>query len=346
MAATAQAASDATSNLERHKRNVERTMKLATRDQSDSKVEVDALRAAAKTLEEEVATERNAVKQRDIAIATLEAQVEELTSSLQRFEAEEVTNANQGQHIGDLKQRLNELEREFSERELIIHDTHRDEIDRLLRRHDEEIASSRQFHEEHNTAQPYAMVGSGFIGGGIGSGESDEAYNALLSENSTLKHEIDEARIAKEELRSELVSAKEKLSRFEVPPAPRSGTYVTSHNGRGHIDSSQMEPQLMRRKIYDLENQLTTATEQILNVNQELFEFKATAREREVQGHSNSPVSVDNQQQMYTKAILVKMLCAKSDEVRSSLLPFISSLVKLSNEELKAIYTANPNWIP
>lgn len=341
-------ASEAVSTLERHKRNVERTMKLATRDQHDTKNELDSLKNTIKELEDQLNVERNSVKQRDLAIATLETQLEEASSSLQRFETDEVTSSNQIQYIEELQRRVNEMEREFSERESIIYETHRDEIDRLLQKHDEEISQIRVSFEDqirdlsYETTKSVVQSKNTFLSS---SEQSDEAYSALLDENVAMKRELDNLRKTIGELQVEITRQKEKLARFEVPPSSsQPGAYFT----RGHVDTSQMDSQLMRRKIFDLENQLLTASEQLLKVNQELFEHKANAKEKELAKNIGSPHTMpsDHQQHAYMKAILVKMLCAKSDDVKSSLLPVVSSILKFNNEELKAIYTANPHWIP
>ena len=348
------AVAEAAGALERHKRNMERTMKLASRDQDGAKAEAEGLKETLRGMEEAIAREQNSVKQRDLAIAALEQRLEEAAGSLERFEADNFTTANQGHYIAELEQRIGDMEREFSDREAIVQDQHRDEVDRMLARHEEDMAALRASLEDHiRDAERDPCGGYGYGGYGAPSaaaaalGADDGAYNELLDENSRLRAEATAASEARADLQAQLLAARERLSRLEAPAAGSSGA-GGAHGG--HSDTSQMDAPFMRRKIFDLERQLATLGEQLLASNQQLMEHKAAARERQAMQSGGGDGSGSGglpaqQQQAYTRAVLVKMLCAKSEDVRGSLLPVVSTLVKFTNEELKAIYAANPNWI-
>eukprot|EP00658_Telonema_sp_P-2_P027767 TRINITY_DN21388_c0_g1_i1.p1 TRINITY_DN21388_c0_g1~~TRINITY_DN21388_c0_g1_i1.p1 ORF type:complete len:202 (+),score=50.08 TRINITY_DN21388_c0_g1_i1:102-707(+) len=189
--------------------------------------------------------------------------------------------------------------------------------------------------------------GSGVGGGGSKMSSSghdkDDAYINLVRENDQIKVTLRSLEDTNNVNTVTIRDLRAKLSRYDVPTSSRGGDGAATR----HMDTTGMEPQIMRRQIYDLEEQLLSISEQLWRANQQMHDMKADAAKKPIKEKTtaNEDAAGNFQQNAYMKAILLKLLCSQNTEVKSSLMPVLATLFKMNSEELRAVYTANPSWV-
>eukprot|EP00758_Cryptobia_borreli_P003888 Tbor_TRINITY_DN4042_c0_g1::TRINITY_DN4042_c0_g1_i1::g.11705::m.11705 len=342
-------------NLEKYRRKVDMTLKLASKDQNGIKEEYEKQKVLLEENEKELSDVRNAVKQRDIAINVLEGKLEESIETLQEYQKNYNQFIAREKHAEALENDMKAMESEFLLREESLQSSQQAEIYLIKERYEDEIKSLKLDHEQRlikAIMESRNSNGSHSVSNQI---VSDGAYNDLLEESEKLKKTLEEKKISESKLLKELHTCQQKLSRLEVPVKMR----LDPKDESSHTDTSDVDPQILRRMVYNLEKKTSELSEQLWKANHKLLDY----REKEESlsspdrnkynsisgpsykvGSCSDSENVDKSRELYLRAILVKMLCAKTDDVKSSLLPVIASIVSLSDNDLVSIYSAHPSW--
>ena len=336
---------DVTVAHEKYRKKVDLTVKLATKDQDSLKGDVAELQEALSRKGGELSETKQAVHQRDLAIEALEGRVEELSTLVEQYEDRYQHTDNYEAQIAALRREMDSMEREFQLRSESVTELQSNEKISLIERYEAELAALAHDHE-----MELARVlndCSRYEGGqrrGLKSNGDDAAYMDLVAENEKLKVSL---RAQEDTINANALvirDLKAKLARFDIPTP-------TARDGRAsrHMDTSNADPQILRRHVYDLEEQLLSISDQLWKANQQVHDLKAelSSKKSTTEGgsHKDSDSNANGAQQTYMKAILLKLLCSQNTEVKSGLMPVLATLFKLSSEELRAVYCANPSWV-
>lgn len=246
-----------------------------------------------------------------------------------------VTSSSRYVLLSEVELEMDRLREEFQSAQQLASEHHRTEMTRLIDAHENEIGilqeECRALRHDHSAP---TSRGNHHHNHHHSTEAEDEAYANLLVEVTRLERDSREKSKRIEALQQEL-KKKESSSSSSVGAATVGGptTHRATAGGSGVDDDS-------KGRVQDLEKQVAQLTQQLWSANNAMIEARASQRERDGVNRSGP-----SQQSSYLKSIVVKMLCEQHDEVRGSLVPVLTSLLKLEAEDLRLLYAANPTWI-
>lgn len=300
------------SQFDKYKKRSEQTIKLSAKDLETLRAEQENLSRALHDAKGALSESQLAVAQRDIAIATLERQVEELSSVAQQLQDriaafEDTAAPNPVKSLGSST-------KEWEAHEADIREHYAREMSEMAAQHESEIERLR---EELGCANAHRLLPR-TDGCRAAGGEDDEAYRVLLAELDTTRKSCEWLRAEKQRLENQVaaINSTQQCQR--------------GASGNGGAEASH---------VRELERQLKAQAEQLWAVNEQLLELRASGT-----SPKNGSVSGTQQQGEYLRSVLVKLLCARSDDVRAGLVPVLATILQLHDADLKAIYTSNPTW--
>jgi hypothetical protein len=309
--------------FEKYKKRAEQTLRLSSKDHQGIAEESSKLKEALEQALGQLGESREAVNQRNIAISVLEKQLDDVNSVVDSLhgQLERVQQSACRDGVKVLTEDdLEKVRQEFGEREAIIFEQHRDELLRLSSAHEAEMEQARQEEAERlATAVAQARNGSSLHH------LRDEAYDALLAEN-------DAARASLTTLTAENALLRDQLAKLQ------------QRGDGGSVPLSNATPAQLQKRIHELEKHVAHLSDQLWTVNHTALEAKA-AKDDPSSMQQQPRARPDAQQQSYFRSVLVKLLCARTDDVKSSLMPVLTTIAQLDSNDLRQIYGANPGWI-
>ncbi|RNF26544.1 uncharacterized protein Tco025E_01147 [Trypanosoma conorhini] len=336
-------AASASQELDKCQRRTAQTLRLQAKN-------IETLQSEASVLQQQLnealaaVRERNhAVDSRDQALSVLQNRLEDLEAANVRLESSQLAlNSKPNvEQINLLEARLEEemekLRREFASRESVIFDQHRDEIERLVASHEEEVAELRAELEERALAAETAVAAqtaAAKVDAEFAEKSGERAYMDLLREFEALQDELKLAEGEKETLLVELREVQSKLARGGGGTSTDK-TLLDAQHG------SLTLPQAMAR-IAELEGGMLRLSEELCETKKRLVAAKHQTNSKEA---SRSQV-LEGQQLSYLRCTVVKLLCAKEGgSVGRSLFPVLSTLLQFTEADLQQIYSAHSDWV-
>ncbi|CUI15605.1 Hypothetical protein, putative [Bodo saltans] len=335
-----QSQQDLQAAFDKYRRRAEQSIKLSSKQQ-------ETLAAENKDLQKELEhalQELNHHHQQAAEVRTsLEKQLDTALYAIDTLRSEQADRNRQDQQrvadendrkwisVDEAKAEIELVHGHFVEREEELRQRHTEEIQRLHHAHEEAIA---MLEEELATAREESpLLASSSrreveLAGSDGLFASDEAYGSLLQERDLLKAKIQEREARIQQLEKNL----------DKNTAAANSTTQDRCTTSLSPASSSFSPASAKQRISELELQVSTLSEQLWVANNVILENKAK------RSTDKTGKSTEGQQSSYLKSIVVKLLCEKSDAVRSNLVPVLATLLVLDPEDLRSIYTANPAW--
>jgi hypothetical protein len=321
---------------DKYRRRAEQSIKLSSKQQETLAAEnKDLQKELESALQQLNESHRHAAEVKE----SLEKQLDTALYAIDTLRSEQADRNRQDQQraadesdrkwisVDEAKAEIELVHSHFVEREEELRQRHTEEIQRLHHSHDEAI---RMLEDELSATQDGAPLQSSsskpIDDCTNGQYASDEAYASLLQERDALKATVRDrdARI------QQLESHHDKNNTNTVVQDRLSPTSTSAFSPTSIASAKQ--------RIVDLEQQVSTLSEQLWVANNVILENKAK-RSTDKSGKSS-----EGQQSSYLKSIVVKLLCEKTDTVRSNLVPVLATLLFLEPEDLRSIYTANPTW--
>jgi hypothetical protein len=320
---------------DKYRRRAEQSIKLSSKQQETLVAEnKDLQKELDNALQELNESHRHAAEVKE----SLEKQLDTALYAIDTLRSEQADRNRQDQQraadesdrkwisVDEAKAEIELVHSHFVEREEELRQRHIEEIQRLHHSHDEAI---RMLEDELSATQDGAplLSSSSKPNDGCTTGQyaSDEAYSSLLKERDALKATVRDRDARIQQLESHHDKNTNTVVQDRLSPTSTSAFSPTS------IASA-------KQRIVDLEQQVSALSEQLWAANNVILENKAK-RSTDKSGKSS-----EGQQSSYLKSIVVKLLCEKTDTVRSNLVPVLATLLFLEPEDLRSIYTANPTW--
>ena len=321
---------ESAAQFDKYKKRAEQTLRLSSKDHQGMLEESSKVKEALEQALVQLGEAREAVNQRNIAIAVLEKQLDDMNVVVDSLHAQLEQFQGRGSGVDGAKgahsiseSEVEKVRQEFGEREAIIFEQHRDEILRLTTAHELEMTAVRQEEEEKLAAALSARSRDTRSS----AASRDNAYDALLTEHDKIK--LSAASLAEEN----------RLLREQVAKLQPRGD-------SGAAPLSNATPAQLQSRVHELERHVAHLSDQLWTANHNALEAKSAASAKDApQSGPQARVKPDAQQQSYFRSVLVKMLCARTDDVRSSLMPVLTTIAQLEANDLRVIYSANPGWI-
>ncbi|KEG15443.1 hypothetical protein DQ04_00071110 [Trypanosoma grayi] len=341
--------------LDKYKRRTAQTLRLQTRNLEALQLEISGLRQELNAALDEVRERNCAVESRDQAIAVLQNRVEDLEAANARLESSRVMMSSKpnAEQINVLEARVEEevesLRHEFISREAAIFDQHRDELERLITAHEQEVAELRAELEERPLAAAPMVETDGQPAGGV----SDAAYAELVSDFEALQDELRVTRTENQRLLRELHDLRERPPHGDSTATGGSGgiNMDNNNNNNNHRGSGTANTTLRRGPqtwpealvhIAELESGMKRLSDELCEAKKRLIESKHQANTKE----GGCSQALEGQQLSYLKFVVVKLLCGNDDaQVAMNLFPVLSTLLHFDPTDLQDIYAANPGWM-
>lgn len=343
-------------NFDKYRKRAEQSIKLSASQQESLVEETRELRSALDRAIEELRAKDNAIEQRNLAVSSLEKQLDAAYFSVESLRAEAQERQLQALSMMDgcdiatgspstsgplvpLSEVEVELERvriEFGEREAVMHQVHREEMERMLQSHELETQQLiDDLNERHRSevARLTVQLEQSCTASGRRPQDDDEAYRSLMEERDQLGAAVRE----KEAL---IATLKRELAALPSVSASHPGGQSAGSKGSGSADAAT-------KRVHELERQVASLTDQLWAANNAMLESKALKREMASSNRHSVASSRDAAPQVstYLKSIIVKLLCEKNDEVKANLVPVLTTLLQLDTDELRAIFSSNPGWM-
>ncbi|ORC93819.1 uncharacterized protein TM35_000016960 [Trypanosoma theileri] len=328
--------------FDKYKRRTIQTLRMQTKNLESLQVELSDVRHQLNSALDDLNERKCAIESRDEAISVLQNRLDDLEATNARLESTRATMVNKPnmEQIDVFQERLEKeienVQREFASRESIIFDQHRDEIERLVAKHDEEVAELRAELEDRRLA---GMVVN--MEGRSNNEASEVAYAELMADFESLR---DELKVTQDENQKLL----KKLQEMKERSVCSNGSVSNENNSGGVLRGSLTLPEALAR-IAELEGGTKRLSDELCEAKKRLIATKHQANNNSMNNNNkdnNRPQVLEGQQLSYLKFIVVKLLCANGDvHVSMNLFPVLSTLLHFNSTDLENIYAANPDWV-
>lgn len=332
--------------LEKHKRRTAQTLRMQKKTTEALEQELAGLRETLTGAQAELVERKSAIERRDQALETLQNRLETLEEAKASFEASQAAMASRpnAEQINAFEERLEEerenMRHEFTVRESIIFDQHRDEMERLMSRYEQDMAELRAELEER--ALETAETGNKHLGEGAqarGQSEQrdDAAYGELLDHLKSLQEELRGAQEENQKLTQELAAVKRTHSGVGGPVL--GSCSVKDFNGQNKPSTL---PEALSR-IAELEGDVSRLSDELCATRRRLV---ATRHQSNTTKDQENSLVFDGQLATYLRFTVVQLLCSSGDtNVAKNLFPVLTTLLRFDKSNLSEIYKKNPGWV-